>query len=615
VDAFDERVADYLEGRLAEAEVERLAEQVRADEALRRRFLELAGVEGLLRAELAPPEAGDDLARRIAMCLVGPEQEERTAEAVLRRIEDRPGSRTAPRTRSVARLAAVGRSRARTIRFGTILAVAAACVAVAFGVRVLLESRRGPEIPADPQAPVKIGVGEPEIAHGGVDKRGLPVSRATGEDPRIAPRPDVEPTTSVPVPSPEPGAGPVVTDAPRMPGPGAEPPATRVSEGPSTRTSSTVPAKETASIAARLDQVKGDIRLSAPAGLSAGRPGQALLAGQGLRTGGGDSRAVVTYPDGTSLVLGTETEIRIPAWRGAEAGKRLFVVQGMVAAEVARQPADQPMVFETAQGEAKVLGTSLRLVVDPGPEGAMRLEVREGKVRLTRTRDGRSVDVATGHFAEIAHDAELGFPRRVQTVSFQDGAAPVAPYKGTRDTYIAEYKSGLSRNFSSSGILVADGDSTDISETGMDRSALVGWDLSAIPRGVQVIWAEIGIQVVNDSGGRPFGIYALKREWVEGQVTWQGPAKGVAWQIPGAQGGNDRDATSLGALAPAVLGPCAVPLNRAGLAVVQAWIGNPAANHGVIVADTNNGDALIFKSRKAPAPAERPRLTISFVTR
>ena len=71
----------------------------------------------------------------------------------------------------------------------------------------------------------------------------------------------------------------------------------------------------------------------------------------------------------------------------------------------------------------------------------------------------------------------------------------------------------------------------------------------------------------------------------------------------------------LGALAPTAAGPFSVPFNRAGLAALQAWINNPTVNHGLIIADTENGDALIFKSRKATPPAERPRLTVSVVSR
>ncbi len=53
------------------------------------------------------------------------------------------------------------------------------------------------------------------------------------------------------------------------------------------------------------------------------------------------------------------------------------------------------MTIGTPHGEARVLGTELRLVVDGS---STRLEVTEGRVQLRRS-DGRAADVPAGHFA------------------------------------------------------------------------------------------------------------------------------------------------------------------------------------------------------------------------
>ncbi|HXX92627.1 MAG TPA: glycoside hydrolase family 48 protein, partial [Planctomycetota bacterium] len=74
-------------------------------------------------------------------------------------------------------------------------------------------------------------------------------------------------------------------------------------------------------------------------------------------------------------------------------GKRLELARGTIVAAVAKQRA--PMVTVTPQGQARVLGTRFRLSTD----SVTRLEVQEGRVRLTRTSDGRSVEVSAGQIA------------------------------------------------------------------------------------------------------------------------------------------------------------------------------------------------------------------------
>ena len=53
------------------------------------------------------------------------------------------------------------------------------------------------------------------------------------------------------------------------------------------------------------------------------------------------------------------TEIR------TSGGKRLILAKGAVRGVIAKQPKEQPMIIETPHAEAKVVGTTLKLVVDP----------------------------------------------------------------------------------------------------------------------------------------------------------------------------------------------------------------------------------------------------------
>jgi ferric-dicitrate binding protein FerR (iron transport regulator) len=132
----------------------------------------------------------------------------------------------------------------------------------------------------------------------------------------------------------------------------------------------------------------------------AAQAGRDVMPGQGLETVGAKSGMSVAFPDRTRVEVGGATEVREA---GGARGKRLFVARGKVTAEVEKQPAGQPMVFETPHGEAVVLGTSLRLVVDAF---TTRLEVKEGRVRFD-SKDGKSVEVGADHFVTVSQGMKL----------------------------------------------------------------------------------------------------------------------------------------------------------------------------------------------------------------
>jgi len=153
---------------------------------------------------------------------------------------------------------------------------------------------------------------------------------------------------------------------------------------------------------AKVERVEGQVTRVTPEGASALKSGEDLLAGHGIETWGEASRAVLAFGDNTRLELAPETAIRELK---AEGGKRLFVAKGTVRAEVARQPQGEPMMFATPHGDATVLGTTLKIFVDPDPKRGTRLEVEEGKVAL-KNPAGKPVLVESGHFAVAATGIE-----------------------------------------------------------------------------------------------------------------------------------------------------------------------------------------------------------------
>jgi len=130
---------------------------------------------------------------------------------------------------------------------------------------------------------------------------------------------------------------------------------------------------------------------------------RALTAGEGLATGNGASQARIVFPDRSLVVVGPGTSIG--QIRGG-AHKLVDVQAGSVRAQIMKQ-ASGSMSFSSAYGVAKVLGTSLRIVVDPTGSGSMRLEVTEGKVQLQRLADKKTVDVPSGHYAVAVAGGEL----------------------------------------------------------------------------------------------------------------------------------------------------------------------------------------------------------------
>jgi hypothetical protein len=154
---------------------------------------------------------------------------------------------------------------------------------------------------------------------------------------------------------------------------------------------------------AKVEEVAGDAFLVTKDGKSPVTGGANLLPGQSLETGGGTSRIVLRFPDKTRVDLGPDTML---AELKFDSGKHLALTQGTVRAVVAKQPKGEPLIFTTPHGQAKVVGTTLRLYVDPDPKKGTKLEVEEGKVEL-KNLAAKTVLVESGHYAVAGVGVEL----------------------------------------------------------------------------------------------------------------------------------------------------------------------------------------------------------------
>jgi hypothetical protein len=137
-----------------------------------------------------------------------------------------------------------------------------------------------------------------------------------------------------------------------------------------------------------------------------------------------------------------------------------------------------------------------------------------------------------------------------------------------------------------------------------DAEALLKWDLSDIPAGTKVHSASVTL-IVTAASKQTFEVYKLKRAWKELAATWNVYDTGQPWEVAGAKGALDRDATVIGTITPTATGKQTFTLPPT---VVQGWVDDPASNHGIIIADASNTDNFVFYSRDNAYYSQRPKL-------
>jgi hypothetical protein len=119
----------------------------------------------------------------------------------------------------------------------------------------------------------------------------------------------------------------------------------------------------------------------------------------------GSSR--VRFSDGTWIDVGPSSSFREVSAPTATAGRKVFLASGTLESQITKQAPDRPMIFSTPTGEATILGTTIRLTISNDPKVGTTLEVKEGRVLLTRYADRKSVEVISGQFAIAAVGAEM----------------------------------------------------------------------------------------------------------------------------------------------------------------------------------------------------------------
>ncbi|MBI2928012.1 MAG: FecR domain-containing protein, partial [Verrucomicrobia bacterium] len=120
-----------------------------------------------------------------------------------------------------------------------------------------------------------------------------------------------------------------------------------------------------------------------------------------LRTGIDSSAAIAFGPEKTRIAVHEGTELKLASLAN---GKQFDLRAGKTEATVARQRPFKPLLVRTPQAEARVLGTKFTLTATTN---ATRLDVAEGRVRLTSTSTNQHVDVPKDHYAIAAVNVTL----------------------------------------------------------------------------------------------------------------------------------------------------------------------------------------------------------------
>jgi hypothetical protein len=151
-----------------------------------------------------------------------------------------------------------------------------------------------------------------------------------------------------------------------------------------------------------LAEVKGrDVSIQRGTEFVPAANGMVLQPADVLRLGTNATATIAFGAEPTRLELSAGAELQLASLAG---GKRFLLQAGRLQAAVARQRPFQPMIITTPQAEARVLGTKFSLLT---AANATQLDVTEGKVRLTRVRDGATASVSGGCYAVAADATEL----------------------------------------------------------------------------------------------------------------------------------------------------------------------------------------------------------------
>lgn len=140
------------------------------------------------------------------------------------------------------------------------------------------------------------------------------------------------------------------------------------------------------------------------------------------------------------------------------------------------------------------------------------------------------------------------------------------------------------------------------------RTALLGFDLSGLPAGSEVVSARLHLFATNGKGSVTIGAYNLLRPWSEANATWWEADTGVKWEQPGANGAGDRENTPTDVQVVNSTGPVTFDVTAA----AQSWLAGTGYGIALRGDDAANGGQWFFLSREFSEPKLWPALEVTY---
>lgn len=185
------------------------------------------------------------------------------------------------------------------------------------------------------------------------------------------------------------------------------------------------------------------------------------------------------------------------------------------------------------------------------------------------------------------------------SLEFQRASLPDPQYNGAHDAWISAGEPTTNHG----------GDtSLEIDNTGTKR-ILLYFDVSLVPQGAHIVEAKLTLRSTYQRSERPLtvAIYGLKRDWVEGEATWVRASALQTWALDGADDPTgDRTST---AVAYTVVSTINQSYYWDVTSLAQAWVNDPAANHGMLL--IGSGEYVYYRFASSEANlGSRPKLYV-----
>ena len=147
--------------------------------------------------------------------------------------------------------------------------------------------------------------------------------------------------------------------------------------------------------------VQGEVYFTDASGQTRLAGNKALNQTGKLKTVGRESRASIVLGDGTRVEVGGDSVL---ATDSAPDKPRFYLEDGSLESQIAKQAAERPLIFATADAEVVVKGTALSLVI---VKHHTRVVVTEGEVLVKRREDGVEVLVRAGYHVLVTSHTKL----------------------------------------------------------------------------------------------------------------------------------------------------------------------------------------------------------------